>query len=174
MQCRSGLTAAIAKYGPKQSEFYSELGDAIRRRGQPGDAIPVFETALGLKQDSLAAWVGLGSAFEALARYPKAVEAFERAIAVAPSEALLWQELAQVYIKLSQRERAMEALKRSLVFDPTVPQTHQLLGTLWMEEDSARAEDFFAKLPDTASICASAHQSRYSIGATEPARRSRL
>jgi Tfp pilus assembly protein PilF len=139
----SRLRAAIAKYRPKQSEFYSELGDGIRRSGQPGDAIPIFEAALGLKQDSLAAWVGLGSAFEALARYPKAVEAFERAIAVAPSEALLWQELAQVYIKLGQRERAIEALKRSLVFDPTVPQTHQLLGTLWMEEDPVRAEGFF-------------------------------
>ena len=87
----------------------------------------------------------MGSAFEALARYPKAAEAFDRAIAVATSEALLWQELAQVYIKLSQRERAMEALKRSLVFDPTVPQTHQLLGTLRMEEDSALAEGFFSE-----------------------------
>jgi tetratricopeptide (TPR) repeat protein len=139
----SRLTAAIAKYRPQQSEFYSELGDAIRRNGQPKDAIPMFESALGLKQDSLAAWVGLGGAFETLARYPKAVEAFEHAIAVAPSDALLWQELAQNYIKLGQRERAIEALKRSRVLDPEVPQTHQLLGTLWMEEDPARAEGFF-------------------------------
>ena len=69
------------------------------------------------------------------------MEAFERAIALAPSDALLWQELAQIYIKLGQRERAMEALKRSLVLDPTVPQTQ--LGTLWLEEDSTRAEGFF-------------------------------
>lgn len=139
----SRLTLAIAKYRPKQSEFYSELGDAIRRSGQPRDAIPIFEAALELKHDSLAAWVGLGSAFEALAQYPKAVEAFERAIALAPSDALLWQELAQVYIQRGQRERAIETLRRSLVLDPTVPQTHQLLGTLWMEEDPSRAEGFF-------------------------------
>ena len=96
-----------------------------------------------LKQDSLGAWVGLGSAFEALAQYPKAVDAFERAISVAPYDALLWQELGQVYIKQGQRERATEALKRSLVLDPAVPQTHQLLGTVWMKEDPARAETFF-------------------------------
>ena len=137
------LTAAIAKYRPKQPEFYSELGDAVRRSGRPNDAVPVFEAALRLKQDSLGGWVGLGSAFEAMAQYPRAVEEFERAISVAPNDALLWQELGQVYIKQGQRERAMEALKRSLVLDPAVPQTHQLLGTLWMQEDPARAERSF-------------------------------
>jgi predicted CXXCH cytochrome family protein len=137
------LTAAIAKYPPQQPEFYSELGDAVRRSGRQKDAVPIFEAALRLKQDSLGAWVGLGSAFEALAQYPKGVKAFERAIAVAPYDALLWQELGQVYIKQGQRERAIEALKRSLMLDPAVPQTHQLLGTLWMKEDPARAEGSF-------------------------------
>jgi predicted CXXCH cytochrome family protein len=137
------FAAAIAKYRPRQSEFYSELGDAIRRSGQAGDAIPMFEAAVRLKPDSFEAWVGLGSAFEALAQYSKAVEAFERAIAVSPSDALLWQEMAQVYIKRGQNGRAIEALNRSLVLDSTVPQTHQLLGTLWMKDDAARAERFF-------------------------------
>jgi protein O-GlcNAc transferase len=62
---------------------------------------------------------------------------------VAPSDPLLWQEMAQVYIKRGQSERAIDALNRSLVLDSTVPQTHQLLGTLWMNEDAARAERFF-------------------------------
>lgn len=137
------LTAWIAKYPPNQPEFYSELGDALRRSGRPKDAVPIFEAALRLKQDSLGAWVGLGSAFQALAQYPRAVEAFKRAIAVAPYDALLWQELGQVYIKEGQLERAIEALKRSLVLDPAVPQTHQLVGTLWMKEDPARAEGSF-------------------------------
>ena len=137
------FAAALAKYRPQQSEFYSELGDAIRRSGQAGDAIPTFEAAVRLKPDSLAAWVGFGSAYEALTQYPKAIEAFERAIAASPSDPLLWQEMAQVYIQRGQRERAIEALNRSLVLDSTVPQTHQLLGTLWMKADAARAERFF-------------------------------
>jgi tetratricopeptide (TPR) repeat protein len=137
------FSAAVVKYRPTQSEFYSELGDAMRRSGHPDDAIPRFEEALRLKPGSLAAWVGLGSAYEALAQYPKALEAFERAIAVSPSDALVWQEMAQVYIQRGQRERAIQALDRSLVLDSTVPQTQQLLGTLWMKDDAARAEKFF-------------------------------
>jgi predicted CXXCH cytochrome family protein len=137
------FTAALAKYQPKQSEFYSELGDAMRRSGHPDDAIPRFEEALKLKPDSPAAWIGLGGAYEALAQYPKALEAFERAIAVSPSDALVWQEMAQVYIQRGQRERAIQALDRSLALDSTVPQTQQLLGTLWMKDDVARAEKFF-------------------------------
>jgi tetratricopeptide (TPR) repeat protein len=65
------LTAALAKYRPKQSEFYSELGDAMRRSGRPGDAIATFEEALRLKPDSVAAWIGLGSAYEAGANIRK-------------------------------------------------------------------------------------------------------
>ena len=42
-----------------------------------------------------------------------------------------------------QRERAIDALNRSLALDLDVPQTHQLLGTLWMKDDAARAEKFF-------------------------------
>jgi predicted CXXCH cytochrome family protein len=137
------FTAALAKYRPKRSEFYSELGDAMRRSGHLDDAIPIFEEALRLNQGSLAAWVGLGSAYEASGRYPKALESFDRAIAVAPSDALLLQEVAQVYIKQGQRVRAIEALNRSLVLDSTVPQTQQLLGTLWMKDDAASAERFF-------------------------------
>jgi predicted CXXCH cytochrome family protein len=137
------FSAALAKYRPKQSEFYSELGDAMRRSGRPGDAVAIFEEALRLKQDSVAAWIGLGSAYEAVGQYSKAVEAFERAIALAPSDPLLWQEMAQVYIKRGQSERAIDALNRSLALDSTVPQTHQLLGTLWMKDDTARAERSF-------------------------------
>jgi tetratricopeptide (TPR) repeat protein len=137
------FTAALGRYQPKQSEFYSELGDAIRRSGHPDHAIPIFEEALRLKPGSLPAWVGLGGAYEASAHYAEALEAFERALAVSPSDALLWQEMAQVYIKRGQRERAIEALNRSLVLDSTIPQTQQLLGMLWMKDDVARAEKFF-------------------------------
>jgi predicted CXXCH cytochrome family protein len=139
------LTAATRKYRPRQAEFYSELGDALRRNGKSENAIPQFEEALRLKPDSLASWVGLGSAFEAAGRYPKALEAFRHAIGVAPSDGLLWQELAQVYIKQGQTKLGMDALNQSLELDSTVPQTLQLLGTLWMEStgDRLRAEACF-------------------------------
>ncbi len=137
------FAAAIDKYRPKQAAFYSELGDAQRRDGKTKDALTLFESALRLKPDSLAGWVGWGSAFEALGRYPKAVEAFQRATALAPVDALVWQELAQVYIKQGERELAIDALNRSLALDSTVPQTHQLLGTLRLKEDRSRAEASF-------------------------------
>ncbi len=139
------FSTAIRNYRPKQAEFYSELGDALRRSDKASDSIPLFKAALRLKPDLLAAWIGLGSALETLARYPKAVEAFQRAIGLAPSDGLLWQEIARIYIQQGQTRLAMDALNRSLALDSTVPQTHQLLGTMWSRPDGdpARAEASF-------------------------------
>jgi len=36
------LANAIDRYHPEQAEFYVELGDALRRNGKPGDAIPRY------------------------------------------------------------------------------------------------------------------------------------
>jgi len=137
--------AAIGKYRPGETEFYSELGDALRRAGKANEAVPFFEEALRRKPDSLSGWVGLGSTYESLRQYPKAVEVFQHAIRLAPSDGLLWQELGQIYINRGSKKQAMDALQESLALDPAIPQTHQLMGTLWMElsRDPARAEAFF-------------------------------
>lgn len=139
------FTTVIRKYRPKLGEFYSELGDALRRRDKASDAVPLFQAALRLKPELLGGWIGLGSALETLAQYPKAVEAFQRAIGLAPSDGLLWQEIAQIYIEQGQTRLAMDALNRSAALDSTVPQTQQLLGTLWAKPDGdpARAEASF-------------------------------
>jgi tetratricopeptide (TPR) repeat protein len=139
------FSAVIRKYRPQQAEFYIELGDALRRRGKANDSIPLFQSALRHQPDLLAGWIGLGSALEALARYPKALEAFGRALGLAPTDGVLWQEIAQMYIEQGQTSLAMDALTRSVALDPTVPQTHQLLGTLWEKPDGdpARAVTSF-------------------------------
>jgi tetratricopeptide (TPR) repeat protein len=80
-----------------------------------------------------------------LRRFAKAVEAFRHAIELAPSDPLLWQELGQVYINQAQETLALAALQKSLALDSTVPQTEQLLGTIWAEPggDTVKAEAFF-------------------------------
>jgi predicted CXXCH cytochrome family protein len=136
------LAAALEKYRPGQAEFYIELADVWLRTAQVSKAIPLYEEALQLKPDSAAASMSLLTAFEASGQPDKAIQAFQRAVKLAPDDALLWQELGQVYMKQGQTPEAVAALKKSLELNGEVPQTHQLLGTLWTQrsEDVAQAE----------------------------------
>lgn len=133
---------AIDKYMPRQAEFYIELAAVWVRVNQAKKAIPLYEKAVRLKPDSFAALFGLVTALEASGRQQEALRAAGRALAVAPANALLWQELGQVYMKLGRTDDALIALQKSRQLNPEVPQTHELLGALWMQrrEDAAKAE----------------------------------
>ena len=139
------FAAAIAKYQPKQPEFYIELADAWLSRGKSHEAIPLYEQAVRHKPDSLAGLLGLGRALEASGQRTQAVEAFQRATQVSPRDASSWRELGQIYVKQSERPAAVTALEKSLQLDSEAPDAHYALGLLWSQPsgDPARAEASF-------------------------------
>lgn len=62
-------------------EFQSLRGSALQRLGAHPEAVEAFQAALRAAPQSGAAWMGLGSSFEALARRADAADAFRRAAA---------------------------------------------------------------------------------------------
>ena len=136
------LANAIDRYHPQQAEFYVELGDALRRNGKPGDAIPRYQEALRLKPDSLGGLLGLGRAFDATGNLAMALDAFTRAAKTAPDDAVSWLQLGQTHIKMEQETNALSALRQALTLDPGVPETHYALALLLSKPggDAARAE----------------------------------
>jgi tetratricopeptide (TPR) repeat protein len=138
------FAAAIAKYRPKQPEFYIELADAWLSRGQSQKAIPLYREAVRRRPDSLA-MLGLGRALEKAGQSAGAVEAFQAATHAAPDDALSWRELGQIYVKQGKRAEALPALGKSLQLDNESPEAHYALGLAWSQPggDPLRAEASF-------------------------------
>ena len=136
------LASDIDKYHPQQAEFYVELGDALRRNGKPGDAVPRYREGLRLKPDSLAGLLGLGRAFDATGDLAEAADAFKRAANTMPDDATSWLQLGQAYVKLERDTDALSALQQALTLDPGVPETHYALALVLSKPggDAARAE----------------------------------
>jgi tetratricopeptide (TPR) repeat protein len=136
------LANAIDQHHPQQAEFYVELGDALRRDGKAGEAVPRYREALRLKPDSLAGLLGLGRALDATGDLALALDAFTRATNAAPDDAASWLQLGQTHIKLERETDALSALQHALTLDPGVPETHYALALVLSKPDgdAARAE----------------------------------
>ena len=139
------FAAAIAKYRPKQPEFYIELADAWLSHGKSHEAVPLYEDAVRRKPDSLAGWLGLGRALEASGQRTQAADAFRRATRVSPADAVSWRELGQIFVKQAKKAEAASALEKSLHLDPEAPEAHYSLGLLWSQPggDPSHAEASF-------------------------------
>jgi len=151
--------AAIAKYQPRQPEFYVELGDAWVRHVKPQPAVPLYEEALRLKPNSLAALLGLGRALDLAGRWNEAVDAFQRATKVLPDDPVPWRELAQIRLKEGKRTEAVTALANSLKLDAEAPEAHYDLGLAWSLPggDPIRSEAAFREAIRLAPAYSEAH-----------------
>ena len=154
------LAVAIAKYRPKQPEFYIELADAWLGLGKSQEAIPLYQEAVRRNPDSLAGLLGLGRALETSGRSTEAVEAFRHATEADPGDALSWRELGQIYLKQGKKAEAATALEKSLRLDSEAMESHYALGLLWSQPaggDPGRAEASFREAIRLAPGYAEAH-----------------
>ena len=69
------------------AEFQAMRGTVLMRLGRHAEAVEAFQGALRGEPQNGAAWMGLGSSFEALGRKPEAADAFRRAAATASLDA---------------------------------------------------------------------------------------
>lgn len=150
---------AVARYRPKQPEFYVELADAWVRGGKWNEAIPLYEQALRRRPDFLAGLIGLGQALEASGRGAEAVEAFRNATQATPDDAVSWRELGQIYVKQGKKTEAVAALEKSLQLDRESPEAHYALGLSWSQRDAdpVRAEASFREAIRLAPDYSEAH-----------------
>jgi tetratricopeptide (TPR) repeat protein len=132
------LAAAIAKFHPRQPEFYIELGDALLSQGKLAEAIAQYREATRRKPDSLAGLLGLGRSLSQAGQLPEAAEAFLRATRALPGDASAWLELGQTYVKLGRRQDAVSALEKSLQLDSESPEANYAIGLATQSEESFR------------------------------------
>lgn len=123
---------------------------------RPGEAIPLFEEALGLDPENVAAAINLGGAFILQGKHDRAVPPLETASRLEPNNAMVWSNLAAAYLgKLPlstqpRQDRAIVAYERALALDPDAPNVHYNLGLIYLERNEvARAAAHFQRALET-------------------------
>ena len=88
-------------------QYYSNLGEALRRTKRPKEALQAFDKALLLMPEFLKAHLGVGNCLRALGRHREAVARFRLALAIDPNFAEAYHYLGAAFI---DRRRTADAI----------------------------------------------------------------
>ena len=102
-------------------EYYSNLGDLLRRTGELEPALAALRTALADKPDEPIIWHNYGAALHAERQLDEAQQAFSQALALDPDFIPAYFGLAKVHEFQGAYDKALAVLERGLVFDPKSP-----------------------------------------------------
>jgi predicted CXXCH cytochrome family protein len=122
------LQTAINKYHPAEAEFYFELAEAFRKRGNPEQAVPMFEQAIQRKPDFRPAVHALGTTLAQLGRLPQAKQTLLNALKTTPEDASVLNDLGLVYIATGDTAQAVVVLQRASHIDPDYSDAYNNLG----------------------------------------------
>jgi len=93
------------------SRIFFQLGELLRREGEPAEAVEVLESGLERHPRYVAAWVALGRAYRDLAALAEAVNAFETALAIDRENPVAARLLGDTAVEREDWLGAVKALK---------------------------------------------------------------
>jgi tetratricopeptide (TPR) repeat protein len=130
-QGRDALEAleTAANLLPDDPEAQSNLGNALRARGQLGAAAERHLRALALRPDYAEAHNNLGSVRKDLGQLEAAAASYRQAIAAKPGFALAHHNLGIVLRSLGRPDEAIGAHRRALALVPDLADAHAQLGS---------------------------------------------
>ena len=109
---------ATPALSPQATEAF-ERGTAALQAGRPGEAVAAFQQVVHDAPRFPEAYLNLGLALSALARYPEAIPAFEHALAIKPSLRGAGLFLAIAHDRTGQVEAAATAIHRETAAFPS-------------------------------------------------------
>ena len=140
------LAAAIEKYRPNAAEFYLQLADAWREKGQPERAIPLYEEALRHDPKSMAALENLALSQMSIRQPVRAAGTLERVLDLTPDNAAAWDLLGTSYVAQNRLSDAVGAFQKAIQSDSELPEAYNSLGgILFQTHDNARSETALRK-----------------------------
>jgi tetratricopeptide (TPR) repeat protein len=122
------LEEAIRTRHPDQSNFFIELGDAMRHSGNLSGAIDAYRQALVFDPLSSRAQRRLGATLGSAGQEDQALAVLQKAIEHEPVNALLWYEQALIESRAGKREEAIEHLRKALQIKPDFADAQNNLG----------------------------------------------
>ncbi len=130
------LTNEIEKQKPGNAEFYFNLGEAWRQKGDAAKAVSAYEQAVIRNPQSAWTLRRMADGLEALGQWPRAADALNRAIQAAPDDARSWYAMGEVYAHSGTREEEIRAYRKSAELDPELSDAYNNLGSALAEKGS--------------------------------------
>jgi protein O-GlcNAc transferase len=114
---------------PNDADAFSNLGVALKDRGQLDGALASFRRALEIKPDFAEAHSNLGVVLTELGQLKEAVASCRRALEIKPDNARAHNNLANALKDLGQLDDAVISYRRALKINPDFAEAHSNLGT---------------------------------------------
>ena len=121
---------AIARNG-RDPAFHHNLGNILRERGRPAEALTCFEHAIALAPNSVDTLYNLGSICQDLDRPERAIAFFERALRLKPDAIELHNNLGTALQSVERLDEAIASYRKALGLRPDALETlDNLAGAL--------------------------------------------
>ncbi len=138
------LESLLAKYHPRQAEYYVDLAQGLSAAGHLAEALPYAEEAVRQAPASAIVLRKLGDAQMDAGQLAKAEATLRRVTALAPDDAVAWGLLAQALARENKNSEAEAAFRKGIDADPELPGLRNSLGALLQAGgDGASAEREF-------------------------------
>ena len=135
------LSELLKQRHPDQPNFYIELGDAMRHKGDLAGAIAAYRDAVQRDPQSSRGLRRLGVTLGENGDVSEALSTLQTAINFEPKNATLWYERGLIEAKTGELDRAIADLRQSTVLKPDFADAQNNLGSMLAQTgDSNGAE----------------------------------
>ncbi|MGA2441833.1 MAG: tetratricopeptide repeat protein [Tepidisphaeraceae bacterium] len=107
--------------------YYSNLGKALKDKGQPDQAIAACQQAIRLKPDFAEAYINLGTALVDIGHFDEAIVSGRQAIRLKPEFAEAHGNLGSVLMRIGQLDEAIAFLRQAIRLKPDLAVAHSNL-----------------------------------------------
>ena len=135
---------------PNYAPFYSDLGNALARRGRWEQAVENFQKALALNPNLSVAHFNLGNALALQGRFGEAAAHLQDALRIKPDYTQAYNNLGRVLAAQGQLDRAIDLFRRAVQIQPDFAEAHQSLAMAL--EEKGRKEEAVQELQEATRI----------------------
>ncbi|MDQ3143050.1 MAG: tetratricopeptide repeat protein [Bacteroidota bacterium] len=97
---------------PKIASYWANLGDAYRMKGDFGNAMTSYETAVEKNKNNVEAYISMAKIWSASKQTDLAIEKLEQAIKLAPDYAPTYKDLYELYIRSGKLDKVIPILEK--------------------------------------------------------------
>lgn len=97
---------------PKIARYWAHLGDAYRMKGDNGEAMTHYESAVEKDPNNTAAYISMARIWSGAKQYDLAIEKLNEAIKLSPDDAPPYKDLIEMYIQTGQYDKVTPLLTK--------------------------------------------------------------
>jgi len=146
--CNAGLMqfdAAIRSYkkalkiNPVYADAYSNMGNALKGKGDLEEAIQSYKQALKIKPDYAQAYNNMGNALKDKGDLEEAIQSYKQALKIKPDYAQAYSNMGNALKSQGDVEAAIDSFKQALKIKPDYAQAFNNMGNALSEKGDLEA-----------------------------------